>query len=291
VDKLNIITKQLARAENKRFEHYVISRIWHKLDDLTIKFVTQQYVIRPNGRALTDMYFPQFGLHIEVDEPHHLNQVAQDRLRENDIINATNHEILRLDTSKGLEFLNQKIEEVLNIIRQKKLTHTSFKEWNLEMEQNSETYIKRGYIDIADDVSFKTMVTAINCFGHNYEGWQRGGAKHGVEENTLLWFPKLFKNENWNNSITDDESVIYEKSENAEMVEEHIQKVLDSKFYNRIVFAKVKDTLGIIMYRFKGRFILNLEKTNANDGLVWEKVSDRVQTYPSPARKSKETEV
>lgn len=92
-DKLDYITRQLSRASKKRFEHYVINRIWHLLDDLSIKFITQQYVVRPNGRALTDMFFPQFGLHIEVDEPYHLSKKEQDRLRQSDIINATGHTV------------------------------------------------------------------------------------------------------------------------------------------------------------------------------------------------------
>ena len=94
MEKIEYIVKQLSRAEKKRFEHFVVTRIWHLLNDLTLKFITQQYVVRPFGRALTDMYFPQLGIHIEVDETHHLNQQEQDQLRQADIVNATNHVVL-----------------------------------------------------------------------------------------------------------------------------------------------------------------------------------------------------
>ena len=66
--KLDYITKQLRRTHNKKYENYVVTGIWHRLNDPTLKFVTQQYVMRPDGRALTDMYFPQLQVHIEVDE-------------------------------------------------------------------------------------------------------------------------------------------------------------------------------------------------------------------------------
>ena len=94
MNKLEFISRQFSKAEKKRFEHYVVTRIWHSLDDLSIKFVTQQYVSRPDSRALTDMFFPQLQIHIEIDEGHHKKQIEWDKLREVDIINATGHEVL-----------------------------------------------------------------------------------------------------------------------------------------------------------------------------------------------------
>ena len=103
MDKLEFITRQLAKAQNKKYEHYVVHRIHTLLNDLRVKFVTQQFVSRPEGRALTDMFFPQLEIHIEVDEGFHKNQIEYDRLREADIINATGHQILRVDVTKDIE--------------------------------------------------------------------------------------------------------------------------------------------------------------------------------------------
>ena len=47
----------------------------------------------------------------------------------------------------------------------------------------------------------------------------------------------------------------------------------------RIVFAKVKGNLGDIMYRFKGLYELNLEKTTVADCLYWERINTRILTY------------
>lgn len=135
INKLDYFTRQLSRARRKRFEYYVVSRIWHTLDDLSIKFVTQQYVVRPNGRALTDMYFPQFGLHIEVDETFHLNQEYQDKLREADIINATEHRIERVDTTKEIGSINERISEIVNLIKFKK-SNIDFIPWDIWLKSN-----------------------------------------------------------------------------------------------------------------------------------------------------------
>lgn len=279
VEKLDFISRQLARTYRKRFEQYVITRIWHSLDDLDIKIITQQYIVRPNGRALTDLYFPQLSLHIEVDELYHLDQVVQDKLRDSDIVNATGHEIVRIDTSKGIESLNAQIEQVVQKIKNKKQQCINFIKWDLVMEQSTSTYIDRGYIDLSDDVVFDKIVSAVNCFGHNYAGWQRGGAVHAYEENTIIWFPKLFPNGEWDNIISDDENIIYERNVNDEKAVSHIEKTIADGIHTRIVFAKVKDSLGYTKYRFKGKYVLNIGDTDLKQGLVWERVATRVRTY------------
>ncbi|HEY5122237.1 MAG TPA: hypothetical protein VIK14_00730 [Ignavibacteria bacterium] len=279
MDKIDYITRQFSRAEKKRFEHYVVTRVWHLLNDLTIKFVTQQYVIRPSGRALTDMYFPQLGIHIEVDETHHLNQQEQDQLRQADIVNATNHRIERVKTSNGIENLNIRIDEVILIIRTTKTNLKEFKPWDMEVEQNPQTYIDKGFISTADDVAFKNSFLAANCFGYNYKGFQRGGVKHPKENIKIIWFPKLYKNEDWNNSISDDGKTIIEISEDSVLIKSHIDRIVNGKIHNRIVFARVKSPLGDIMYRFKGEYKLDIAATNYKKGLVWRKISDQVKTY------------
>ncbi|HFF4823898.1 TPA: AbaSI family restriction endonuclease, partial [Acinetobacter baumannii] len=117
-DLTDYVIRQLGRTKNKRYETYVVSRIIHLLNDFTLKFVTQQFVRLSNKKiALTDLYFPQLGIHIEVDEEHHflrnskmeysLNQIDEplysishtesDAMREEDIISITGHKIFRVN--------------------------------------------------------------------------------------------------------------------------------------------------------------------------------------------------
>lgn len=61
--------------KHKKTESYVIHRIWDKLDDMRIRFVVQQKVELPNGRyALADLYLPQIGIFVEINEPFHAFQ-------------------------------------------------------------------------------------------------------------------------------------------------------------------------------------------------------------------------
>jgi very-short-patch-repair endonuclease len=285
MDKKEYIIKQLGRTKNKKYEAYVVYRIIHLLNNIDIKFVTQQYVSRPEGRALTDLFFPQINLHIEVDEPYHIANIMNDKIREADIINATNHEILRVDASKSIEDINAQIDEIVHKIQttiKHLISQKLFNPWDLDSEFNPDTYIKRGYIDVFDNVAFKTIKDACNCFGHNYAGWMQGGAPH-PDPDILLWFPKLFPNGEWRNSISDDEKIITERNEDDTKAQEHMlshKEKRKNEQHKRIVFAKVRGNLGDRLYRFRGLYELSIEDSELPKGLVWKRTATRVQTYP-----------
>lgn len=287
MNKKEYVIAQLGRAKNKKYESYVVNRIIHLLNDFDIKFVTQQYVSRnENSRALTDLFFPQFNVHIEVDEGQHFNQIniEKDKIREADIVNATGHRVWRIDVTKTLDYINDEINKIVTEIKRLKSENIDkFQAWDINAEFNPETYIKKGYIDIVDNVSFKTISDACNCFGHNYRGYQRAGARHSNESEVLLWFPKLFLNADWDNSISSDESIIIEKNLNPERTSRHVQRIKNDpsrEKHQRIVFAKVKGNLGDVLYRFRGLYKLDLQKSNETDGLVWKRIASKVKTYP-----------
>ncbi len=284
MDKKEYIIRQLARTKNKKYEQYVVSRIVHRLNMDDVKFVTQQYVSRPTGRALTDLFFPQIKLHIEVDEPHHKNNISDDQVREVDIINATGHLIERVDVAGSIEEINMRVDEIVEMVkglvdRQKKVG--AFEQWDIEKEFMSETYIKKGYIDVDENVAFRTIKDACNCFGHEYRGYQKAGANHPDPE-ILLWFPKLYPNGEWNNRISNDEETIFEKKEDPQKAEEHINRHIkqtgDEK-HKRIVFARVLGTLGDVLYRFKGQYKLDKNNSNEKNGLVWRRTLKKVKTF------------
>jgi len=286
MDKKEYIIRQLGRAKNKKYEAYVVTRIIHLLDDFSVKFVTQQYVSISGGRALTDLFFPQFGLHIEVDEGQHFTNanIEADKIREADIINATGHQILRVDVTKKFEEINDQIDKIIEKIKSLKLEKAdSFIPWNIDSEFSHKTYIDLGYIDVSDNVAFKTIKDACNCFGHNYLGYQRAGASH-PDPDIMLWFPKLFPNGEWDNQISDDENTITERNEDNEKAKEHVLSHLNDKDKEkhkrkRIVFAKVKGNLGNTLYRFRGLYELDTHNSNEKTGLIWKRILTRVDTY------------
>lgn len=151
----------------------------------------------------------------------------------------------------------------------------------MDAEFKAETYIERGYIDTKDNVAFKTIREACNCFGHNYKGFQRAGASH-PNPDILLWFPKLFHNGKWNNQISEDENVITERHEDDGEARLHVSMHLDTSNnlkHQRIVFAKVRGNLGDVLYRFRGLYKLDTEESNEEKGLIWRRISTRVATY------------
>ena len=196
MDKKEFLLRQIAKTNKKNYENYVVTRVIHQLDDLSIKVVTQQYVTRRSGRALTDLYFPQIGVHVEVDEAHHAraHNVEADAIREADIVDATDHQVLRVDVTLPLEEIHGRVTEIVEVVQKavaERRLSDDFHPWDLEAEYDPDTHIRRGYIDTKDDVAFRTTAEACNCFGHSYKTWQRGLARHAYCPDLTLWFPKL----------------------------------------------------------------------------------------------------
>lgn len=282
--KYKYIKAQIAKTNKKNDENYVVTRIWNRLNNLEIKFITQQYVIRTDGKyALTDMFFPQLDLHVEIDEGYHqlLAQTEEDSIRENDIASITNHEIRRIDVTKNLKEIHEQIEEIVNDINHKiQAMGTDFIPWEVEKEFSPETYIKKGEISLTDNVAFNRSVDVANVFGHQYKGYQRGGTHHPYEDDVIIWFPKLYPNGEWDNSISPDGKIIREKNIQESKVDLHMQEVIRNEKYLRIVFAKVKGPLGHIMYKFKGKFQLDIPASQEERCLVWKRIAETVKTYP-----------
>ena len=104
--KLDYMIRLFHSIRNKPFESYVIQRIWHRLDDERVFFVTQQYFLRSNSSyALVDLYLPQLNLVIEVDEGYHskLEQQKRDTIRSQEIRSITDAEIIRITLCKEVD--------------------------------------------------------------------------------------------------------------------------------------------------------------------------------------------
>lgn len=292
MDKKEYIVRQLARTKHKKYEQYVVTRIVSLINDLEIKYITQQYISRPETRALTDLYFPQLALHVEVDEPHHKANIEADKLREADIVNATNHKIVRIDVDKSIEEINSDIDALVEHIKNRVEAlkeKNAFDSWDIDAEFKSATYVAKGYIDIADDVKFRQIKDACNCFGYDYKGFQRGWVKHPKEKNTAIWFPRLNpiaeqapENGEWDNRISQDEEII--TTSHLTDLERNNTFLEGLKSHagapaKRVVFVRVKGNLGLVLYRFRGLYELSVEKSLANKEETWVRIAKKVPTY------------
>ena len=274
MNKTEYILKSISRISRKKWEYFIISRIIHRLDDDDIEFITQQYVRLPNGAYfLTDLYFPQFGLHLEVDEPFHEKKVDDDQRRENDIVLVTEHQIKRIKIynqgeEKSLEKIRSEVDQFVELVREikaTKLSENKFLPWDWERRFSSLPIIERGYLDVEDNVTFRTQVEAMKCFGFTGSGYQRGAWTIPDGSTDIIWFPRLYKHFIWHNELSADGQHIYERAlgdEGRTSIAKQVKDARGKPNSRWIVFAKAKDTLGANLLRYVGTFQMNFDASN-----------------------------
>lgn len=295
LNKTEYILKSISKIRNKRWEFFVITRIIHALPD-DVEFITQQLVRLPNetgaqeeNRALTDLYFPQFDIHLEIDEPHHENQKVQDLRRERDIIKRTEHSVVRIKIAsdqdgkveRRLEDIKADTDKFIQMIlslKGEQLKKGCFVPWDFEHRYSSLPVINKGRVAIEDNVVFKKQIEALRCFGFKGNGYQRGAWKIPDDSNDWVWFPRLYEHGIWHNQLTPDGMQIVEKAldgnqEALESIKKQKGRQLSGKSNKTIVFAKVKDALGFNLYRYVGTFLLNVEKSTDTE-IIFDRVSE-----------------
>lgn len=139
-------------------------------------------------------------------------------------------------------------------------------------------YIESGYLDVNDKVVFNRHSDVCNEFGHNYKQWYRAVAKHPVEPDLVIWFPKMFENDDWENSLSEDKKTIYERrrQNNDAYVQECLQR---PEWFRRLVFGAEKGSSGRIGYRFLGLFEIDVEASRKNSVVTYRRKATRVKTY------------
>lgn len=312
VPKDSYILQSLRKIRHKAWELFVISRIIHSSDDPDIEFVTQQLVRRPDGsRALTDIYFPQFNLHLEIDESHHfkletdnqsllLKQVSADHIREQDIVDQTGHEIVRIavfDTidrsERSLSAISSETDRFVQRLRaerQRQEASGTFVPWDFEQRFDPARIIAKGEISIADNVLFRLQIDAMKCFGFTGSGWMRGAWRIPDGSGDWLWFPRLFEHGIWQNELCDGGLVINERAVNepklknerarASLRNQRLDLAKDPD-RNIIVFSKAKDALGNRLLRYVGTFKVNLAQEHESpDNLRFDRVRETEKVRP-----------
>ena len=253
------ILRTFSKIQHKKWELYVITRIIHLLDDPELEFVCQQLIKTPHHkRYLADLSFPEIELYFEVDELQHSKEEhsTSDKSRMKEIIDATNFTEKRIEIYdnelkiKKLSEINKEIDSVIKYIGNRKKEYISkgnFTPWDYYNRYNPDIHIKRGYLDTKDNVSFLYHRDVLRCFGYSgghYQQavWSIKGTGKGV------WFPKLYENNLWNNSLSNDfQKIEMRRPDNSVLG-------LDFEDVEWFVFAHYKDFLGRTVYKFLGEF-------------------------------------
>lgn len=271
-NKIEYIATLLEKCSKHKFEQYVISRLWHMLDDDRIKIVTQQciYIDKEKGeRALADIYLPQVNIVIEVDEVHHLKKKEEDALREQGIIDSIGAEIHRINcTAKTDEDINAQLYKVVDIIKIKvseKEKLNLFLPWDLEMEQTADYHKRKEYLSVIEGDYVKNTTEAFKIFDINFQ--QRSMAKIPGFNNLSVWCPYEDGPE-WKNSLSNYGTILLEEYKGDK--EGKCSKEPNGALEKRIVFLKGKNILGQPAARFIG--IFKFDKMD-NKSAVWRRFS------------------
>jgi hypothetical protein len=287
--KLDYITRILQKTSKKRIEHYVISRIWHQLNNDEIKISLQQYVHRNiKNFALTDLYFPQLNYHIEVNEEFHYKddlKISADKLREEDIIRNTKGHTIRFIECQNDKTLNeihlqidQVVEEINKLVEEQK-RQSKFRVWD-EEELTPKYWKQKGSISVDDNVNLRTIDEIGFLFDEKImnKGFLKPGAiKYTKDGFSEVWWPSEIKKSNWENKFENDFEIITEKNIVKSKANNHVQHyVYGNPECKRIVFFKYKDELGFNFYKFVGCFKLNSNRSLIENQLVWERFSKHI---------------
>ena len=278
--KLEYMERLFAKISKKKTESYVISRIWHQLDDDRVKFVIQQYIRRTQDKyALADLYLPQLNIFIEINEPYHKdkNGVLReiDKIRNEEILNVTHSKPIVIDCDCGIMEIHRQVTDVVDLIRQRiSELGDKFKPWDEANTLTVEYHRNKGYLKVEDNECLRTTedVAAVIGAKPKHRGFLRAsGAAVPNRKNEIVWWPNT-EHHLWCNHISEDSMCIYEYPKAEDKRAGHLQHWLSAPQETRITFLRYKDDLGFCFYRFVGVFRLDKEKS-----LQEKRISDTYQ--------------
>ena len=279
--KLEYMTRLFAKISKKKTETYVISRIWHQLNDDRVKFVVQQYIRRTQDKyALADLYLPQLDIFIEINEPFHKNDAEIDRIRNDEILQVTHSKPIVINCDNSIEHIHAQITEVVQQIKQAIIERgDKFIPWDGGSTLSVEYHRKKGYLKVDESEYIRTIDEAFAIFGAKakHRGFLRvAGASIPNKENEIVWCPNSV-HRIWCNELSEDGLEIREYNKGDEQARrEHIERYMSIN-QRRITFFREEDELGFRFYRFVGVFELNKNKSKKENKCVWERISDYYQ--------------
>lgn len=274
-----------AKLAHKPTESYVISRIWHRLDDIRVRFVLQQYVKRPNGYALADLFLPQINMIVEVNEKYHETdeQKLRDAIRNAEVRNAAKADVFVIRGSGNLDEIHRQVDDIVAEIRKRIAAQgESFLPCDYSVTRTTPEYCRlRGFFKVSMEDGLANVDDIAAVFGTTarHNGYLRAPAV-GVpgKKDEIVWWPQR-NHPKWNNELSEDGVYIYEyNKKSAEERARHVAQWINSG-QRRITFMKRLIHGGLGTYDFVGVFQINAELSKEKNMCVWERISDTYQLY------------
>lgn len=284
--KTEYITSLFQKTSSKKIESYCLTRLWHRLDNDQIKLVPQQYVNRHSDKyALTDVYLPQFKIHIEVNEPAHYlysERILADEIRKSEIESKTGHKLFTIDCSKELAEIHKQIDNIIaevNLVIYDQKTKGLFKPWQPDIENNPNYWKQKKTITTDNEISLNNIEDICALFDADFNKTKRGylrggGLEHPKKLNYFIWWPSENTRQGWVNELSEDELTITETNKDDLKRVNHFKKYLNTEQI-RIVFFHNKDVLGFTSYKFKGIYSYDVEQSKPEIGTVWKKIGEK----------------
>lgn len=282
--QLDYMERLFYKMKFKKTESYVIHRIWDKLDDTRIRFEIQQPIKLPNGKTvLADLYLPQLGIFIEVNEPYHESQQQKlaDEYRNKAIIDITKDKLFviqcgisdRAGEWKTLKEIHQQIDEIVSTIKKKIAETPDLKPWNTSECLTVEYHKKKGVFNLNDSLRTIDDICAVFDTMPKHRGYLRMGATPVPGHKNLdIWYPIKENNKGWKNEREDHDDTIIEYHEDEDKRKKHVAAVIKDN-HQRITFFRSEDALGIVLYRFLGVYQLDISKSEELGKCVWKRIN------------------
>jgi very-short-patch-repair endonuclease len=290
------IPNLIKKISHKGYETWVITGILHKLGDADIQFHMQQYAdrINDNKYALIDLYFPQFKLAVEVDEPYHLNQLTADQIRQSEIQKTCGIKYVeRVNCSLGMHHINNRIDEIVNKIKQLKQEQISEGVFiPFDNTDGYKHYRKIGYFSTEDTTELTNPTEICNCFGlknPNQDGHRVWRNPKTLETLQIVNQKENYEDANgivkgnWYNKVIDDPelgTVIFEgRITSIDASIKHCIFSEKNKDIKRLIFYKKRSALRDEYYTFSGVFVFHDYVDYEINGQIykvcrWKKIAD-----------------
>ncbi|RXN73442.1 hypothetical protein D0Z62_06400 [Providencia rettgeri] len=207
-----------------------------------------------------------------------------DGIRRLDIMEATGFIEKRIPANNTtLDKINHLVDEFILLVRDRKAQQEAlglFRSSDYDSRYTAQKNIDEGVIEVGPYAVFRYHKDALQCFGYGDKGHHQSGSWRvpetvvkaiGLGGDVMVWFPRLYKAGEWDNSLSADGDLITEKSLNP-------TRNYRETWRYRIVMALSRDELNRTLYRFLGVFTQD-EQLSSEGVNVFKRVETRIKVY------------